>query len=82
MGAAILDIDEPWKVLARTKPYLLAPTEPYERVGDVPNVTFPTAAIVHPDGTVWIYYGCADTCVGLATATLGDIIAFTKDNSF
>jgi len=82
MGAAILDLDEPWKVLARTRPYLLAPTEPYERVGDVPNVTFPTAALVFPDKTVWIYYGCADTCVGLATAKLDDIIAFTKDNSF
>jgi beta-1,4-mannooligosaccharide/beta-1,4-mannosyl-N-acetylglucosamine phosphorylase len=81
-GACILDLDEPWKVLARTRPYLLAPTEPYERYGDVPNVTFPTAALVFPDKTVWVYYGCADTCVGLAIGHLDEIIAFTKDNSF
>jgi len=81
MGAAILDLEEPWQVRYRTRPYLMAPTETYERVGDVPNVVFPTAAIVHDDGTVWIYYGCADTCVGIATAKLSDIIAFTKENS-
>jgi len=81
MGAAILDLDQPWRVLARTRPYLMAPTEPYERVGDVPNVVFPTAALVFPDKTVWVYYGCADTCVGLAIGNLDEIIAFTRANS-
>ena len=41
MGAALLDKDEPWKVLYRSKDYILAPYELYECVGDVPNVTFP-----------------------------------------
>ena len=41
MGAALLDINEPWKVLARGKDYILAPHMPYECMGDVPNVTFP-----------------------------------------
>ncbi|NQT89094.1 glycoside hydrolase family 130 protein [bacterium] len=80
-GACILDLDEPWKVLARTRPYLMAPTMDYERVGDVPNVVFPTACIVHDDGTIWIYYGCADTTVGLATCKMDEVIAFTKANS-
>jgi len=41
MGAVILDIDEPWKVLYRCKPFLLHSEEYYECVGDVPNVVFP-----------------------------------------
>ena len=49
--------------------YLLAPTEPYERVGDVPNVIFPTAAVVDPaSGMLTMYYGGADTCVAMAQA--------------
>jgi beta-1,4-mannooligosaccharide/beta-1,4-mannosyl-N-acetylglucosamine phosphorylase len=80
-GACILDLEEPWKVLARTRPYLLAPTMDYERVGDVPNVVFPTACLERGGGELWIYYGCADTTVGLATGRIADIIAFTKENS-
>ena len=45
-GAALLDRDEPWKVLYRTRNYILAPTELYERVGDVPNVVFPVATLL------------------------------------
>lgn len=81
-GAAILDLEKPWKVLYRTKPYLLAPTEPYERVGDVPNVVFPCAAILEEGGRIAVYYGCADTVLGLAYAQLDEVIAFTKKNSF
>ena len=49
MGAALLDLDEPWKVLARGRDYLLAPQALYEQVGDVPNVVFPCAALVEHD---------------------------------
>jgi beta-1,4-mannooligosaccharide/beta-1,4-mannosyl-N-acetylglucosamine phosphorylase len=81
MGAAILDLDQPWKVLHRTRRYILAPTEQYECVGDVPNVAFPCAAIHYPDtDKLRVYYGGADTCVCLATTTLSDLIAFIKDN--
>ena len=45
-GAALLDLDQPWRVIARAKPYLIAPREIYELAGDVPNVAFPCAAIV------------------------------------
>ena len=41
-GAALLDLDQPWRVMYRTEPYLLAPQAPYERVGDVyPTWPFP-----------------------------------------
>ena len=83
MGAALLDLDQPWKVIHRTKDYLLYPTENYERVGDVPNVIFPSAATLEEDGNVVrVYYGCADTCISMAEAKLADILEFTKTHSF
>ena len=79
-GGALLDLEKPWKVLHRTKDYLLAPTEPYERVGDVPNVIFPSSAVVNGD-TLRLYYGCADTCISMAEANLGELLAFIKAHS-
>ena len=80
MGAAILDSENPSKVLYRTQPYLLAPNETYELTGDVPNVIFPCAALC--DGEkVAVYYGAADTVIGLAFGYLDEIVAFTKNNS-
>ena len=80
-GAALLDLDQPWKVIARGEPYLLAPQAPYERTGDVPNVVFPCAALVDSDtGRMAIYYGGADTVVCLAFAYADEIIEFVKAN--
>jgi beta-1,4-mannooligosaccharide/beta-1,4-mannosyl-N-acetylglucosamine phosphorylase len=76
-----LDLEKPWKVLYRTQDYLLAPTEPYERVGDVPNVVFPSSAILQGD-TLRLYYGCADTCISMAEANLKDLLHFIKTHSF
>jgi len=80
-GGALLDLKQPWKVLYRTKDYLMAPTEPYERVGDVPNVLFPSSAVVDGD-LLRLYYGCADTCISVADASLKDLLAFIKRHSF
>lgn len=82
-GAAILDIEKPWKVLYRTKNYILAPRELYERVGDVENVVFPVSTLCDKDtGRIAIYYGAADTVVGIAFTTVDELIKFTKENSF
>jgi beta-1,4-mannooligosaccharide/beta-1,4-mannosyl-N-acetylglucosamine phosphorylase len=82
-GAALLDLEKPWKVIHRTRRYVLAPTTDYERVGDVPNVVFPVATLVDKKtGRLAMYYGCADTCIGLAYAQLDDVIEFVKKNSF
>jgi len=79
MGAALLDLDEPWKVLHRTASYLLAPWETYECVGDTPNVVFPCAALVDaPSGRMAIYYGAADTVTCLAFARAGELLAALK----
>jgi beta-1,4-mannooligosaccharide/beta-1,4-mannosyl-N-acetylglucosamine phosphorylase len=81
-GAALLDLDEPWKVIHRSKPYLLNPREIYECVGDVPNVTFPTAALCDgPTGRIAIYYGCADTVTGLAFCQVDEILEWLSRNS-
>jgi len=81
-GAALLDIDEPWKVKYRTKDYILSPQELYECVGDVPNVVFPCAALTDAEtGRIAVYYGCADTVTGLAFAQVDELIDFIKSNS-
>ena len=82
VGAALLDLEKPWQVRYRTRTYLLAPTEPYERVGDVPSVVFPCAALVDSQRQLRLYYGAADTVLAVAYANLDELIAFTKENSF
>jgi beta-1,4-mannooligosaccharide/beta-1,4-mannosyl-N-acetylglucosamine phosphorylase len=82
MGAALLDINEPWKVLYRAKPYILNPREIYECVGDVPNVVFPCATLHDAEtGRIAIYYGGADTVVCLAFTQVDELIEFIKTNS-
>ena len=78
-GSALLDLEQPWKVLARSGQYLISPREIYELTGDVPNVTFPCASLHDPEtGRIAIYYGCADTVTGLAFGYIPEIIEFTK----
>ena len=79
MGAMLTDLNEPWKVLHRADCYLLSPRELYEFVGDVPIVVFPCAALTDADtGRIAIYYGGADTVVGLAFTTVEDTVRFIK----
>ena len=82
MGAALLDLDEPWKVIARGHDYLISPQMPYEQVGDVPNVVFPCAALLdRPTGRLTIYYGGADTVVCLAHGYLPELLDFVRARS-
>jgi len=81
-GAALLDLDQPWRVRYRCAPYLLSPQTLYECVGDVPNVAFPCAALHdEPSGRIAIYYGGADTVTALAFAQRDELIKYIKDNS-
>ncbi len=81
-GAALLDLDRPWKVIYRTAPYLLSPQTLYECVGDVPNVAFPCAALFDPpSGRIAIYYGGADTVTALAFCRINEVLEFLKTNS-
>lgn len=82
VGAALLDLDEPWKVMYRTEPYILSPQKLYECVGDVPNVVFPCAALVDAEtGRLAMYYGGADTVTCLAFAKVDELVDFIKSNS-
>ena len=82
MGAALLDLEEPWKVKYRSADYILAPQELYECIGDVPNVTFPCAALADSaTGRIAIYYGCADTVTGLAFTTVDTLVEFIKKHA-
>lgn len=64
-GGMILDAERPWEVVARTAEPLLAPETDEERSGIVPNVVFPTA-IEEIDGVRWVFYGMADSKIGVA----------------
>ncbi|MEI8309444.1 MAG: glycoside hydrolase family 130 protein [Verrucomicrobiota bacterium] len=76
MGAALLDLEKPWKVLGRLRGPILMPEKDYETTGFVPNVVFPCAAL-HDEasGRIAIYYGAADTHVALAFAWRDELIA-------
>ncbi|WP_294412171.1 glycoside hydrolase family 130 protein [uncultured Ruminococcus sp.] len=74
IGGAILDINEPSRVLHRCENYLLAPETEYEERGFVPNVCFPCAALTDAaSGRIALYYGCADSYVGVAFTTVTEV---------
>jgi beta-1,4-mannooligosaccharide/beta-1,4-mannosyl-N-acetylglucosamine phosphorylase len=83
-GVCLLDLDDPTRVVARGRNNVLEPREPYELVGQVPNVVFPSGMIVddfdeagfaRPESLVRVYYGAADTVVAMATTTIEDLLA-------
>ena len=81
-GAAILDLDDPSKVLFRTRDYLLTPEKEYETVGFVPNVAFPCANLYDADtGRIAIYYGAADTYTAVAFTQVDLVLDYVKNNS-
>lgn len=69
LGVFLLDIEEPWKVVAKAERAILVPQRDYELCGQTPSVVFTNAAIAEDDGSVKIYYGAADSvmCVGETT---------------
>jgi len=77
IGSALLDLDDPSRVIARCDEPLLSPREYYERIGDVNNIIFPCGAIVEPRGEIKIYYGAADTCICVATTNLDELLQRT-----
>jgi beta-1,4-mannooligosaccharide/beta-1,4-mannosyl-N-acetylglucosamine phosphorylase len=79
IGAALLDIDEPSRVIADCENYLLTPEEPYETTGFVPNVVFPCAALNDAEtGRIAVFYGAADTCCALAFMQVDELIDYIK----
>lgn len=73
-GVVLLDLEDPSVVVARSEVPVLAPRTDYERIGDINNVVFPSAAVLEDDGEVKVYYGAADTSICVATATLQELM--------
>ncbi len=79
VGLALLDLEEPWRVICRSDEWVLAPREIYERVGDVPGVVFPCGAVVDREtNELRVYYGAADSYVGLAVADMDDVMEYVR----
>jgi predicted GH43/DUF377 family glycosyl hydrolase len=82
VGMALLDLDDPRKVIGRTDRWVLGPEEMYEYIGNVPGVVFPTGVIVDPaTAEVRLYYGAADNSVAVATANLKDLLMALKNGT-
>jgi predicted GH43/DUF377 family glycosyl hydrolase len=81
-GLALLDREDPSVVLRRSEEWVLGPSADYEVTGDVPNVVFP-CGLVHDEATdrLFLYYGAADTRVGLATASRSDVLGWLRGGS-
>ncbi len=73
LGVAMLDKRDPEKVIYRSEEPILEPKDDYERFGFVPNVVFSCGSILL-DGKLLVYYGGADTVIGVATFNLSEII--------
>ncbi len=78
-GVALLDLDDPTRLIGASREPLLVPETDYEtRGGFRNNVIFPTAGVLEDDGMVKIYYGAADTTTCLAEAKLDDLLALCE----
>jgi predicted GH43/DUF377 family glycosyl hydrolase len=75
-GLALLDLEEPHRVLRRSDEWVLGPREMYEMVGEESNVILPCGWVLDGEDTLRLYYGAADTCVALATASLREVLDY------
>lgn len=73
-GAALLDKKNPQKVIGHLREPLFSPEEVWEKEGNVPNVVFPTGAVVF-DKKLYIYYGAADTRIAVVSVDLNQLLA-------
>ncbi len=78
--AALLDRDDPSKLIARLPDPLISPMEPYERTGYVKNIIFPSGAVVFDD-ELYIYYGAADERVAVASVNLPALVERLQKNA-
>ena len=75
IGAMLLDLDEPWKVIGKTNSYLMMPEEPWEQHGNCDNTIFPCGAIAdYEKDQIRLYYGACDYAICLATGSLSETV--------
>ena len=75
LGVALFDLNDPARLIARQEEPILEPEEPWELKGDVPMVVFNCGAI-EKDGMYYVYYGGADTVIGVATVSIKEALDF------
>ncbi len=81
VGVALFELEHPDHCLLRGDGWVFGPVEPYETAGDVAYVVFPCGYTLADDGeTLNIYYGAADTCIGLATTTLTKVFTWLDEH--
>ena len=73
LGVALLDLEDPTRVIARQPEPILEPAADWELTGDVNNVVFTCGAVLR-DHELWVYYGAADTVIGLAKGRIDDFL--------
>jgi predicted GH43/DUF377 family glycosyl hydrolase len=74
LGAMMLGLNDPTRVIARTRDFIMEPETYYEKFGlYIPNVIFPTANVVK-DGLLFLYYGVCDTAIALATVPIDELV--------
>lgn len=75
LGAMLMDIDDPSRIIGHSKGWILTPDAPYEFMGNCQNCVFSCGAIADVEkDLIRVYYGAADTCIGLATGKLSELI--------
>lgn len=78
LGIALLDLEFPYMVKARSVEPILEPTESYEKEGTVNDVVF-TCGVAETNDEYLVYYGAADTVIGLATIKKDDVFNWLKE---
>ena len=79
IGAMLLDLDDPSRVIGKLQEPLLTPDE-HEREGYVPNVVYTCGALAHGD-TLVMPYGCSDATVRIATVDLPSLLAQLREGA-
>jgi predicted GH43/DUF377 family glycosyl hydrolase len=78
-GLALLDVEDPARCLLRGDEWVFGPETAYEQIGDVGGVVFVTGYVLQDDGdTVYFYYGGADECIAVATASIRELLSWVK----
>jgi predicted GH43/DUF377 family glycosyl hydrolase len=75
VGLALLDLEDPTRLIRRGDEWVMSPREPYEVIGDVGYVVFPCGQVVDKEsGEIRLYYGAADTSIALARGNVSEIL--------
>ncbi len=78
VGACILDLNDPTKIVRKTSSWIMEPDQPFELEGIYDGCVFPTGTVVK-DGILYIYYGCADKHIGLATVNFDELLEYVME---